>query len=122
MLSKKAIRVIAIVLAALMALSVFAIIFQIVGLDENAVAAAIPATGESNLPYLIPAIVIGCAVIAILCAVLIPKLKKNKKAQAQTETADEIAAEEEAPEQNATEEPKTGESASEEPVTEGEES
>ena len=120
MLSKKAIRVIAIVLAALMALSVFAVIFQIVGLDENAVAAAIPATGESNLPYLIPAIVIGCAVIAILCAVLIPKLKKNKKAQ--TETADETAAEEEAPEQNATEEPKTGESASEEPATEGEES
>lgn len=79
MLSKKAIRIIAIVLAALMALSVFAVIFQIVGVDETIRPAAIPATGESNLPYIIPAIVIGVAVIAILCAVLIPKIKAKKK-------------------------------------------
>ena len=100
MLSKKTIRIIAIVLAALMALSVFAVIFQIVGIDESFSLAAIPMTGESNLPYLIPAIVIGVAVIAILCAVLIPKfVKKNKgpepaaAAEPAPETATETAAE-----------------------------
>ena len=79
MMSKKAIKVICIVLAALMALSVFAVVLQTFAVGNTAVAAAIPATGESNLPYLIPAIVIGCAVIAILCAVLVPKLKAKKK-------------------------------------------
>ena len=78
MMSKKAIKVICIVLAALMALSVFAVVLQTFAVGNTAVA-AIPATGESNLPYLIPAIVIGCAVIAILCAVLVPKLKAKKK-------------------------------------------
>ena len=79
MMSKKAIKVICIVLAALMALSVFAVVLQTFAVGNTAVAAVIPVTGESNLPYLIPAIVIGCAVIAILCAVLVPKLKAKKK-------------------------------------------
>lgn len=78
MMSKKAIKVICIILAALMALSVFAVVLQTFAVGDFA-AAAIPATGESNLPYLIPAIVIGCAVVAILCAVLVLKLKAKKK-------------------------------------------
>ena len=79
MMSKKVIKIICIILAALMALSVFAVVVQIVAIDEKAIPAAIPLTGESNWPYIIPAIVIGVAVIAILCAVLIPKIKAKKK-------------------------------------------
>ena len=77
MMSKKAMKIICIILAAIMALSVFAIVIQILAVDEAAL--AVPATGESVLPYVIPAVVIAIAVIAILCAVLIPKLKSKKE-------------------------------------------
>ena len=82
MMSKKAIKIICIILAALMAMSVFAVVLQTFAVGSSAFdAAAIPVTGESNWPYIIPAIVIGCAVIAILCAVLIPKIKNKKKSK-----------------------------------------
>lgn len=79
MLSKKAIKVICIVLAALMALSTLAVIFQILAVDESAVAAAVVMTGDNDWDYLLPIIIIAVAVIAILAAVLIPKFAKRKK-------------------------------------------
>ncbi len=76
MLSKKAIKIISIVLAALMALSVLAVLLQVVAVDESY--APLPATGESNLPYIIAGCVLAAAVIAIVCVLVIPKIKKKK--------------------------------------------
>ena len=77
MMNKKAIRIISIILAALMALSVLAVILQVVAVDESYT--ALPATGESNLVYIIAGSVLAAAIIAIVCAILIPKLKKKKE-------------------------------------------
>ena len=79
MLSKKAIKIISIVLAAIMVLSVLAVLLQVIGIDENC--AALPVTGESNLPYIIAGCVLAAAVIAIVLALLIPKIKKKKNQQ-----------------------------------------
>ena len=76
MLSKKAIKIISIVLAAIMALSVLAIILQVFGINESYT--ALPATGESNLVYIIVGCVLAAAVIAIVCVIVIPKIKKKK--------------------------------------------
>ena len=76
MLSKKAIKIISIVLAAIMALSVLAVLLQVVGIDESYT--ALPATGESNTVYIVAGCVLAAAVIAIICALVIPKIKKKK--------------------------------------------
>ena len=75
-MNKKAIRIIAVVLAVIMALSVLAIILQVFGIDESYT--ALPATGESNLVYIIVGCVLAAAVIAIICVIVIPKIKKKK--------------------------------------------
>ena len=75
-MNKKAIRIIAVVLAVIMALSVLAIILQVFGIDERYT--ALPVTGESNLVYIIVGCVLAAAVIAILCVIVIPKIKKKK--------------------------------------------
>ena len=76
MMNKKAIRIIAVVLAVIMALSVLAIILQVFGINESYT--ALPATGESNLVYIIVGCVLAAAVIAIVCVIVIPKIKKKK--------------------------------------------
>ena len=77
MMSKKAIKIISIVLAAIMALSVLAILLQVVGVGESY--RPLPATGESNTVYIVAGCVIAAAVIAIILAIVIPKIRKNKK-------------------------------------------
>ena len=77
MLSKRAIKIISIVLAAIMALSVLAILLQVVGIGESY--RPLPVTGESNTVYIVAGCVIGAAVIAIILAIVIPKIRKNKK-------------------------------------------
>ncbi len=97
MLSKKAIKVICIILAALMALSTLAVVIQILAVDESAVAAAVVMTGDNDWDYLLPIIIIGVAVLAILAAVLIPKFAKRKnigKPEPLTEEKEEQPAEE----------------------------
>lgn len=76
MMNKKVIKIIAIVLAAIMALSVLAVILQVFGIDEGS--AALPVTGESNLVYIVVGCVLAAAVIAIICVIVIPKIKKKK--------------------------------------------
>ena len=85
MMNKKVIRIISIVLAALMALSVLAIILQVVAVDESY--AAIPVTGESNTVYIVAGCVIAAAVLAIVGALVIPKIKKKKTASKQDKEA-----------------------------------
>ena len=78
-MNKKAIRIIAVVLAIIMALSVLAIILQVFGIDENYT--ALPMTGESNLVYIIVGCVLAAAIIAIICVIVIPKIKKKKNSK-----------------------------------------
>lgn len=79
MMSKKAIKIISIVLAALMALSVLAIILQVVAVDESF--RPLPVTGESNTVYIVAGCVLAAAVIAIVCAIVIPKIRKKKNSK-----------------------------------------
>ncbi len=71
MMSKKAVKIICIVLAVLMGLSVLAVLLQ-----TFAISAAVPATGvEDHLPLFI-GIALACLLIIVLCLIL-PKLKKK---------------------------------------------
>ncbi len=76
MMPKKMIKVICIIMAALMILSVGAVVLQVFAADGAALL-SVPATGDNDGDYLIPA---GIGVLAILvvgvCLVL-PKLKKK---------------------------------------------
>ena len=79
MLSKKAIKIISIVLAAIMALSVLAVLVQVIAIDESS--RPLPVTGESYLPYIIAGCVLAAAVIAIVCVLVIPKIRKKKNSK-----------------------------------------
>ena len=74
MMSKKAIKIISIVLAAIMALSVLAILLQVVGVGESY--RPLPATGESNTVYIVAGCVIAAAVIAIILAIVYCSVRK----------------------------------------------
>ena len=76
MMSKKAIKVICIVLAVLMILSCAAVLLQTFAADTNLVAK--PITGDNDSDYILPIVVIGLAVVAIVGAIVIPRLKKKK--------------------------------------------
>lgn len=85
MMNKKAIKVISIILAALMALSVLAVILQVVAVDESYT--ALPVTGESNTVYIVAGCVLAAAVLAIVGALVIPKIKQKKNASKQDKDA-----------------------------------
>ena len=71
MMSKKMIRIIAIVMAALMIIAVFA-----VALDSFAVYYDVPVMVDND-GVIIAGIAAGVALIAVLCCVVLPKLKKK---------------------------------------------
>ncbi|MGN0486994.1 MAG: hypothetical protein ACI4GB_07145 [Acutalibacteraceae bacterium] len=71
------IKIICIVLAALMVLSVGAVLIQVVAVDGTALAAAMPATGDNDGDYLIPAGIAVAAVLVIGICIALPKLKKK---------------------------------------------
>ena len=75
MMSKKAIKVICIVLAALMILSCVAVLLQTLAVDANSIVK--PVMGDNDLDYVLPVVVIGVALVAIIGAFVIPKLKKK---------------------------------------------
>ncbi|MDD6011873.1 MAG: hypothetical protein PUC33_03400 [Oscillospiraceae bacterium] len=77
MMPKKMIKIICIVLAALMVLSVGAVLIQVVAVDGTALAAAMPATGDNDGDYLIPAGIAVAAVLVIGICIALPKLKKK---------------------------------------------
>lgn len=79
MFSKKAIRIISIVLAALMILSVGVAAIQVFAADENAIVLAAVNTGDNDGDYIIPAVLIAVAVIAVGVCLVLPKLKKKEK-------------------------------------------
>ena len=77
MMPKSVIKIICIIMAALMILSVGAVVLQVFAAETSLMPLAVPATGDNDGDYLIPA---GIGVLAILgvgiCLVL-PKLKKK---------------------------------------------
>lgn len=79
MMSKKMIKVISIIMAALMLLSVFAVVLQVIAVDEAAAAEAFvnPATGDSDSDYLIPAGIAVAAILAVVICLVLPKMKKK---------------------------------------------
>ena len=71
MMSKKMIRIIAIVMAALMVIAVFA-----VALDSFAADYVVPATGDND-GVIIASVVAGLALLGVVFCVVVPKLKKK---------------------------------------------
>lgn len=76
MMPKGVIKVICIIMAALMLLSVVAVVLQVVAVDESALL-MVPATGDNDGDYLIPAGLGVAALLAIVLCVALPKLKKK---------------------------------------------
>ena len=70
-MSKKAIRIIAIVLAALMVLSVLAVLLQVFGAELNTAVVTAPVTGDNDMDYILPIALISVAVIGIVLAIVI---------------------------------------------------
>lgn len=76
MMSKKMIKIICIVMAALMALSAFAVCLQVFAFDGVGVSYT-PATGDNDADYIIPATIAVVAVLAVGICIILPKLKKK---------------------------------------------
>ena len=74
MMSKKVVKIICIVMAALMGISVLAVLFQVFAMDEMAVA---PNTGVEDMPIGLLAAIIGVAVVILVVCLVLPKLKKR---------------------------------------------
>ena len=74
MMSKKVVKIICIVMAALMGISVLAVLFQVFAIDEMTVA---PNTGVDDIPIGLLAAIIGVAVVILTVCLVLPKLKKR---------------------------------------------
>ncbi|MBR5826606.1 MAG: hypothetical protein IKY78_05930 [Clostridia bacterium] len=80
MMSKKAIKIICIIMAALMLLSVVTAALQVFAVDEAYYETYVnPATGDSDSDYLVPAGIAVAAILAVVICVVLPKIK-NKDA------------------------------------------
>lgn len=77
MMPKGMIKVICIIMAALMLLSVVAVVLQVVAADASLMPLAMPATGDNDADYLIPAGIGLLAVLAVGVCVALPKMKKK---------------------------------------------
>ena len=77
MMPKKMIRIISIILAGLMVLSVVAVLVNVIAVDENDYLSVVP-TGDNDLDYIVPIALIAVAAIAVVVCLVLPKIKKNK--------------------------------------------
>lgn len=78
MMPKGMIKVICIIMAALMILSVVAVLVQVFALEGNIMPLATPATGDNDSDYLIPAGLGVAALLAVIVCLVLPKLKKKQ--------------------------------------------
>lgn len=76
MMSKKMIKIICIVMAALMVLSVFAVCLQVFAMDVD-VMQYVPVTGDNDGDYIIPITIAVVAILAVGICLVLPKLKKK---------------------------------------------
>ncbi|MBQ8028850.1 MAG: hypothetical protein IJ262_05545 [Clostridia bacterium] len=79
MFSKKVIRIISIIMAALMILSVGAVLLQVIAVDEAVVLKSSVNTGENDLDYIIPIALMVVSALAVVACIILPKLKKKEK-------------------------------------------
>ncbi len=77
MMPKSVIKVICIIMAALMILSVGAVVLQVFAADTALMPLAMPATGDNDGDYLIPAGIGVLAILAVGICLVLPKLKKK---------------------------------------------
>lgn len=78
MMSKTMIRIICIIMAVLMVLSVGAVVLQVVAVDENVYQTFVnPATGDNGSDYYVPAGIAVAAVLAVVLCIVLPKIKKG---------------------------------------------
>ena len=77
-MSKKTTKIICIVLAALMALSALAVLFQTFAAEPTSTYTVVD-TGENKMDVLLPIIVIAVAVVVILLILILPALIKKRK-------------------------------------------
>ncbi len=78
MMPKSVIKAICIVMAALMVLSVGAIIFQVIAAEPGAVAMVAPVTGDNDADYIIPVGLGLLAVLAVGICIFLPKMRKKE--------------------------------------------
>ena len=85
MMSKTMIRVICIIMAVLMVLSVGAVVLQVIAADEGAVMSYVsPVTGDSGSDYYVPAGIAVAAILAVVLCLVLPKLKKGTAAESKS--------------------------------------
>lgn len=91
MMNKTMIRIICIIMAALMILSVGAVVLQVFAVGENSFVAetVTPDTGDSAADYIIPAGIAVAAVLAVVVCLVLPKLKKKEDASVQKKKSSE---------------------------------
>lgn len=77
MMPKKMIRVISIILAGLMILSVVAVLVNVFAADASTILPAVE-TGDNDLDYIVPIALIAVAAVAVVLCLVLPKIKKNK--------------------------------------------
>lgn len=77
MMSKGMIKVICIIMAVLMILSVGAVVLQVFAADEAIMTFVNPATGDNGSDYYVPAGIAVAAILAVVLCVVLPKLKKK---------------------------------------------
>ena len=77
MMSKKAIKIISIILAGLMILSAVAVLIQVFAVDETRFAYISPVTGDNDLDYIVPIALIAAAALVIVACLVLPKLRKK---------------------------------------------
>ncbi len=76
MMSKRMIKIICIIMAALMILSVGAVCLQVFALDTAAMS-YVPVTGDNDGDYIIPVTIAVVAILAVGICLVLPKLKKK---------------------------------------------
>ena len=80
MMNRKMVKIICIIMAALMLLSVVAVVLQVFAVDEavQSETVMLPDTGDGLTDYVLPAGIAGAAVLAVILCLVVPKLKKEE--------------------------------------------
>ena len=80
MMNKTMIKIICIIMAALMILSVGAVVLQVFAVDESTALAqtVTPDTGDSAADYIVPAGIAVAAVLAVIVCVALPRMRRNE--------------------------------------------
>ena len=77
MLPKKAIKIICIILAGLMILSAVSALVSVFAVDEQAIINAVT-TGDNDMDYILPIVIIALALVAIVVCLVLPKLHARR--------------------------------------------